>query len=224
MDSSDADYDSDWPSAPQLLPLSPYTPDLDDRMTVQDMIAQRFPDIKTSFDVSLDEELCRMSSYDNVEDRRVPRAPPSEISELTEFSDPWTEVSQGMSNVETDDTLSESCNPPPRVASINRSKSFKDRLDPLLSAPRLQALRNREHGCRAVGTAIRQYALDLAQDKSTTFAQNIDNFIACTCESKETNPQVVMRNMRQFMSGMKNYLVKHGEKGFDKEVERERNH
>lgn len=29
--------------------------------------------------------------------------------------------------------------------------------------------------------------------------------------------------MRQFMSGMKNYLVKHGERGFDKEVERERN-
>lgn len=32
-----------------------------------------------------------------------------------------------------------------------------------------------------------------------------------------------MRNMRQFMSGMKNYLVKHGEKGFYKEIERERN-
>lgn len=32
-----------------------------------------------------------------------------------------------------------------------------------------------------------------------------------------------MRNMRQFMSGMKNYLVKHGEKGFDREVEKERN-
>lgn len=28
--------------------------------------------------------------------------------------------------------------------------------------------------------------------------------------------------MRQFMSGMKNYLVKHGEKGFYKEIERER--
>lgn len=25
------------------------------------------------------------------------------------------------------------------------------------------------------------------------------------------------------MSGMKNYLVKHGEKGFDREVEKERN-
>ncbi|KAF5308871.1 hypothetical protein FQR65_LT00571 [Abscondita terminalis] len=224
MESSDPDYDSDWPCAPPLVPLSPYTPDIDDQLTVQDMIAQRFPDIRTSSDITPDEELCRMSSYDNVEDRRVPRAPPSEISELTEFSDPWTEVSQGMSANETEDTLSDNCNPTPRVASINRSKSFKDRLDPLLSAPRLQALRNRETGCRTVGTTIRQYALDLAQDKSTTFAQNIDNFIACTCESKEVNPQVVMRNMRQFMSGMKNYLVKHGEKGFDKEVERERNH
>lgn len=28
--------------------------------------------------------------------------------------------------------------------------------------------------------------------------------------------------MRQFMSGMKNYLVKHGERGFDREVEKER--
>jgi Ras and Rab interactor 2/3 len=31
-----------------------------------------------------------------------------------------------------------------------------------------------------------------------------------------------MRNMRQFMSGMKNYLVKHGEREFEKEVEKER--
>lgn len=33
---------------------------------------------------------------------------------------------------------------------------------------------------------------------------------------------MVMRNMRQFMSGMKNYLVKHGEREFEKEVEKER--
>ena len=31
-----------------------------------------------------------------------------------------------------------------------------------------------------------------------------------------------MRNMRQFMSGMKNYLVKHGEREFEKHVEKER--
>lgn len=59
------------------------------------------------------------------------------------------------------------------------------------AAPRLQALRNREQaGPKTVGAAIRAYALELAQDKTTTFAQNIDNFIACTCESKEDRPQV----------------------------------
>lgn len=61
----------------------------------------------------------------------------------------------------------------------------------LTAPPRLQALRNRETGGpSAVGAAIRNFALELAQDKSTTFAQNIENFIACTCESRETNPQV----------------------------------
>lgn len=54
------------------------------------------------------------------------------------------------------------------------------------------------------------------------FAKAIDNFIACTIDSKETKPQVVMRNMRQFMSGMKNYLVTHGEREFINEVESER--
>lgn len=84
--------------------------------------------------------------------------------------------------------------------------------------PRLQALKNRD----AIGCSIRDYALQLAQDKSTTFSQNIENFIQCTKEGKEASPHVVMRNMRQFMSGMKNYLVKHGEREFEKEVEKER--
>lgn len=90
----------------------------------------------------------------------------------------------------------------------------------------MQALRNKEpndNNRLIVGVEIRNCAYELAQDKGTTFAQNIDNFIACTLESKESNPQVVMRNMRQFMSGIKNYLVKHGEKGFNKVVEHERN-
>lgn len=101
MDSSDPDYDSDWPTAPNLMPLSPYTPDPDDnRETIQDLICRRFPDINTSTDLSTEDELCRMSAYDNVEERRVPRPPPSEISELTEFSDPWTEGSHGFSNNE----------------------------------------------------------------------------------------------------------------------------
>lgn len=72
------------------------------------------------------------------------------------------------------------------------------------------------------GSSTREYALQLAADKTTVFARSIDNFVCCTVESKETNPSVVMRNVRQFMSGMKNYLLKHGEKEFQKVVERER--
>jgi len=54
------------------------------------------------------------------------------------------------------------------------------------------------------------------------FAQNIYNFIACTRESREKSPHKVMRNVRQFMNGMKNYLVKHGEKDFGSEVDKAR--
>lgn len=72
------------------------------------------------------------------------------------------------------------------------------------------------------GSSTREYALQLAADKTTVFARSIDNFVCCTVESKETNPSVVMRNVRQFMSGMKNYLLKHGEKEFQKVVEKER--
>ncbi|XP_018406919.1 PREDICTED: protein sprint [Cyphomyrmex costatus] len=88
--------------------------------------------------------------------------------------------------------------------------------------PRVQALSKNRDQLNATGASIRVYALQLAADKTTTFSQNIDNFIQCTRESKEAIPHIVMRNMRQFMSGMKNYLVKHGEREFEKEVEKER--
>lgn len=70
------------------------------------------------------------------------------------------------------------------------------------------------------GELVEAYALELAKNHSSTFSKNIENFISCTKESNETAPQVVMRNMRQFMSGMKNYLVKHGEADFQREVKR----
>ena len=72
------------------------------------------------------------------------------------------------------------------------------------------------------GEGIEAYTLSLAQDETSIFAKNIHNFIACTRESREKIPQKVMRNMRQFMNGMKNYLVKHGEKDFGVEVEKAR--
>ncbi|CAG9767018.1 unnamed protein product [Ceutorhynchus assimilis] len=220
IESSEPDYESDWPTIPNLLSSLEYTPDsCDDRATLHDMISKRYPTL-------LDDEKYRISSYDNVDlERRMHRPPPSEISEITEFSDPWAEPNQVIT--ETDESYSETTTPHKmKCASINRSRSFKERLDPLLSPNRIESLKNGaedNNTSRTAGAAIRNYAMELAQDKTTTFAQNIDNFIACTCESKENNPQIVMRNMRQFMSGMKNYLVKHGEKGFYKEIERERN-
>ena len=69
---------------------------------------------------------------------------------------------------------------------------------------------------------VEAYTLALALDDSSVFAKNIYNFIACTRESRERIPHKVMRNIRQFMNGMKNYLVKHGEKDFAAEVDKAR--
>lgn len=197
--------------------------------TVHDLIIQRLPALRLSPDLSpppgsppasravpQTDTCSRVSSYDNVEGGR---SSPSRFSggpeedTLTEFSEPWDSSPW--------ERLLNNHHP----TSVGRSRSFKDRMDPLMSPPRVQALRSREissSACSGTGASIRAYALHLAADRSTTFAQNVENFISCTRESRETSPQVVMRNMRQFMSGMKNYLVKHGEREFEKEVEKER--
>ncbi|KIH53039.1 Ras association domain protein, partial [Ancylostoma duodenale] len=51
----------------------------------------------------------------------------------------------------------------------------------------------------------------LAQDESTVFGATLKRFIECTVQSEEADPSVVVRNVRQFINGIKNYLVKHGE-------------
>ncbi|KAH8421465.1 hypothetical protein KR009_008556, partial [Drosophila setifemur] len=100
-----------------------------------------------------------------------------------------------------------------KVATILRNPSMRDR--EVLCHPR-NKMNIQSSG---PGDSLRAYTLQLAQDPSSTFARNIENFICCTKESREAAPQVVMRNMRQFMSGMKNYLVKHGEGKFHAELE-----
>ncbi|XP_073946099.1 src homology 2 domain-containing protein sprint isoform X8 [Choristoneura fumiferana] len=199
-------------------------------LTVHQIVAQRFPELRLNAEpAALPEERAppRASCYDNVHDLRPLSEQASDDG--TVFSEPWDSTQwdvllppNGPQSFEMDEPC-EWESPVPRRAPIEatRAKSFRDRLDPLLAAGRVRALRG-GRSTRGAGAALRAYALHLAQDKSTTFAQNVDNFIACTLDSKETCPQVVMRNMRQFMSGMKNYLVKHGEREFEKEVEKER--
>ncbi|KAL8619629.1 hypothetical protein ACOMHN_019684 [Nucella lapillus] len=73
------------------------------------------------------------------------------------------------------------------------------------------------------GSKIRDYIFRLSQDRGTTFGSTIENFIQCTVESQERTPHHVMRNVRQFMTGIKNYLVKHGEGQLEDLIETERN-
>ncbi|XP_035210359.1 protein sprint-like isoform X3 [Stegodyphus dumicola] len=101
-----------------------------------------------------------------------------------------------------------------------RNKSFEERLEPLLAAQRVVALRNRSTS--RIGENIRHYIFRLAEERDNTFAKSIEHFIQCTKESNETKPAVVMRNIRQFMSGIKNYLLKHGEGRFENLLQEER--
>lgn len=87
-------------------------------------------------------------------------------------------------------------------------------------SPQLLALRHRQDAEN--GVAIKDYAIGLGSDTSTTFSRAVSNFITCTLESPERDPTVVTRNVRQFMSGMKNYLVTSGEKEFEAIVKKER--
>ncbi|XP_075589747.1 protein sprint isoform X5 [Dermatophagoides farinae] len=69
---------------------------------------------------------------------------------------------------------------------------------------------------------ISNYVFELAARKDNTFAKSIDNFIECTKETTDPNPSVILGYVRQFMNGMKNYLIKHGEGDFIKIVQNER--
>lgn len=75
---------------------------------------------------------------------------------------------------------------------------------------------------RLMGKMTRDYVKKLGTDKTTLFAKNIEYFVCCTVMSKETNASVVMKNVRQFITGLKNYLIKQGERDFLNVVERER--
>uniref|UniRef100_A0A7E4W3U7 VPS9 domain-containing protein n=1 Tax=Panagrellus redivivus TaxID=6233 RepID=A0A7E4W3U7_PANRE len=61
------------------------------------------------------------------------------------------------------------------------------------------------------GARIQAYVEGLAKDGNTVFGATLRRFIECTIEGEENDPNNVIRNVRQFLNGIKNYLVKHGE-------------
>ncbi len=57
---------------------------------------------------------------------------------------------------------------------------------------------------------------------ATIFGRSVAKFVVCTEESREKDPAVVVRNVRQFISGMKNYLIRNGEGDLHAVIEDER--
>ncbi|XGW03625.1 hypothetical protein V3C99_015087 [Haemonchus contortus] len=72
--------------------------------------------------------------------------------------------------------------------------------------------------------AIQTYVERLAEDESTVFGATLKRFIECTVQSEEADPNVVVRNVRQFINGIKNYLVKHGEGDLHGLIDQESSH
>ncbi|CAD5225293.1 unnamed protein product [Bursaphelenchus okinawaensis] len=71
------------------------------------------------------------------------------------------------------------------------------------------------------GFRIQRYVEQLATDSTTTFGATLQQFIECTIDAGESDPHVVIRNVRQFLNGIKNYLVKNGEADLLQVIEEE---
>ena len=56
--------------------------------------------------------------------------------------------------------------------------------------------------------SIKKFIFKMAQDERSLFGRSLSEFINCTSKSKEVNPNILMSNTRQFMDGIKNYLLK----------------
>ncbi|XP_070377848.1 protein sprint-like isoform X2 [Dermacentor albipictus] len=141
-----------------------------------------------------------------------PDAPESKAEESKISTDSFDTASA----VSGEDLLLSEC--PTLALEHKRSSGFQEHLDMLLASRKLGGLYKRDS---TVGSDVKSYIFKLVQERNTTFAMTIENFIQCTRESSETSPAVVMRNIRQFMSGMKNYLLKHGEGQFEQLVQEE---
>jgi len=58
---------------------------------------------------------------------------------------------------------------------------------------------------------LKAYIEDLSKKEDSLLGQTVMQFIKCTKESAVNDPILVMRNMRQLMNGLKNYLIITGE-------------
>uniref|UniRef100_A0A0N5ADU5 VPS9 domain-containing protein n=1 Tax=Syphacia muris TaxID=451379 RepID=A0A0N5ADU5_9BILA len=105
----------------------------------------------------------------------------------------------------------------PILGSMDDISSSIRALSPIISPPRLRDSLNSDPS-----TKIQEYVERISCDENTVFGATLKRFTECTIEGEENDPQVVIRNVRQFLNGMKNYLVKHGEGELHEIIEKER--
>eukprot|EP00092_Neocalanus_flemingeri_P001885 GFUD01002012.1.p1 GENE.GFUD01002012.1~~GFUD01002012.1.p1 ORF type:complete len:1027 (+),score=286.47 GFUD01002012.1:361-3441(+) len=108
------------------------------------------------------------------------------------------------------------------------SQPGSDQEDSLLSLPPSTAYTDQVTlptiltSCHTSNTAIQACIREMAAGKNTFFGDIVRQFIRCTKDCVVREPLTVMRNMRQFMTGMKNYLVRTGEENLNQIIEVER--
>ena len=167
---------------------------LDDTLTRQTVDQKRVK--KDNLSISSEVSADQQSSYFEKND---------EMNYYIHHVSDLTEVASLSSNIASGELLSSGC-------CEKQTPSNEIKSEYLRSASLLSVAKN-----------ICNYIYKLAKENDNTFAKIVTQFIDCTKAKKETSPQVVMTNIRQFMNGMKNYLVKNGEKNFLKMVKEERN-
>ena len=131
---------------------------------------------------------------------------PSEPSSKAGTFDPRKMKSSSMMNVAVNSLSRRAVNP--QHSSMNTSPT---RIRPSSARPPITD----------PGTRIQNYVEVIAKDTTTVFGATLRRFIECTIEAEECDPHVVVRNVRQFLNGIKNYLVKHGEGDLHAMIEKE---
>ncbi|KAL1415969.1 hypothetical protein MTO96_028559 [Rhipicephalus appendiculatus] len=211
--------------------------------TVEEIIGISVPDLRVPPVSTLTEgNVLRASRYDNLDAVSVAMSVAEsaatdgsskhnhgEDDALTEFCEPWDslrwerllrlvesspdapeskaeESKMSVDSLETasavsgEDLLLSEC--PTLALEHKRSSGFQEHLDMLMASRKLGGLYKRDS---TVGSDVKSYIFKLVQERNTTFAMTIENFI----------------QSGSFMSGMKNYLLKHGEGQFEQLVQEE---
>ncbi|KAF7638460.1 hypothetical protein Mgra_00002137 [Meloidogyne graminicola] len=103
----------------------------------------------------------------------------------------------------------------------SRTGSICPSITPVLSPSRLRNTSNDSQGEKDPALVIQHYVETLSTDDQTVFGGALQRFVECTLLSREQDPYVVIRRVRQFLNGIKNYLVKNGEGDLHLVIERE---